>query len=258
MFKKKFYSEPPTGLTTPRIHARRGPAILTTTAGGTNTTASLTQKTLSWKPWKRKPIAKNLAAEKMLIPLPIPHPVHIAIAIHNRDSEQPIPLDSEICWDILKAIEECNGDIQAANMVARYRGGGNNGAITGAESSIDSLDDDDDEEDDDEESSSTNHSQTSYGTRDSLAAAGGTETLPCGGNIDNNSVNQRAVSTTVNDNNQQSKSFQWTLSNWGAAQAARRRNNSGTVRVDLASPEDISLDTDNSSRVVFSAYGTTV
>lgn len=42
--------------------------------------------------------------------------------------------------------------------------------------------------------------------------------------------------------------------NWNIA---RRRNNSGTVRVDLASPEDISLDTD-SSRVVFSQYGTTV
>lgn len=59
---------------------------------------------------------KNPAAEKLLIPLPIPHPVHIAIAIHNRDSEQPIPLDSEICWDILKAVEECNGDIQVSTL----------------------------------------------------------------------------------------------------------------------------------------------
>lgn len=144
---------------------------------------------------------------------------------------------------------------KAANMVARYRGGGS--AITGAESSIDSLDDDDEDEDD---SSSTHQSQSSYGTRESVAAAGGTETLPCGGvvGIDNNAngTNQRTVSTTVNDNQQQPKTFQWTLSNWGAAQAARRRNNS--VRVDLASPEDISLDTDTSSRVVFTAYGTTV
>lgn len=140
-------------------------------------------------------------------------------------------------------------------MVARYRGGGS--AITGAESSIDSLDDDDEEDED--ESSSTHHSQSSYGTRESVAAAGGTETLPCGGvvGIENaNGTNQRTVSTTVNDNQQQPKTFQWTLSNWGAAQAARRRNNS--VRVDLASPEDISLDTDTSSRVVFTAYGTTV
>lgn len=53
----------------------------------------------------------------MLIPLPIPHPVHIAIGIHNRDSEQPIPLDSEICWDILKAIEDCHDDVQVCKMI---------------------------------------------------------------------------------------------------------------------------------------------
>lgn len=45
----------------------------------------------------------------------------------------------------------------------------------------------------------------------------------------------------------------WTLSNWGQ----RKRKNSGSVRVDLASPEDVTLDSD-SSRVVFSTYGTTV
>lgn len=136
-------------------------------------------------------------------------------------------------------------------MVARYRGGGENGILT-ADSSMDSLDDDD------ESSSSTNNSQSTYGTRESIAAAGcNTETLPCGVQASDVTNNQR-VETTVNDNQQQPKIFQWTLSNWGATQAARRRNNSGTVRVDLASPEDISLDTDTSSRVVFSAYGTTV
>lgn len=107
-----FFNRDPTGLTTPRIR-RRAPALLTSSMGG-KATINLTQKTLSWKPWKRKPAPPNPAAEKMLIPLPIPHPVHIAIAIHNRDSEQPIPLDSEICWDILKAIEDCNGDLQVS------------------------------------------------------------------------------------------------------------------------------------------------
>lgn len=48
-------------------------------------------------------------------------------------------------------------------------------------------------------------------------------------------------------------SYQWTLSDWGQ----RKRNNSGSVRVDLASPEDVTLDTD-STRVMFSTYGTTV
>lgn len=47
--------------------------------------------------------------------------------------------------------------------------------------------------------------------------------------------------------------YQWTLSDWGQ----RKRNNSGSVRVDLASPEDVTLDTD-STRVMFSTYGTTV
>lgn len=49
--------------------------------------------------------------------------------------------------------------------------------------------------------------------------------------------------------------FNWRQGEWG--NAARRKRNSGTVRVDLASPEDVTLDTD-SSRVVFSSYGTTV
>lgn len=137
-------------------------------------------------------------------------------------------------------------------MVARYRGGGS-GVLTGGESSIDSLDDEEDED-----LSTTQHSPSSFGTRESVAAAGGTETLPCGSGINPNratSPSQLAVSTTVDENNQQ-KTFHWTLSNY--AQATRRRNNTGTVRVDLASPEDISLDTDNSARVVFTPYGTTV
>lgn len=101
--------DPPTGLTTPRIHARRLPLLQ---SGGASTNTSLAQKTLSWKRWKRKTNTKNVAAEKLLIPLPIPHPVYIAIGIYNRDSDQPIPLDSEITWDILRAIEESNGDVQ--------------------------------------------------------------------------------------------------------------------------------------------------
>lgn len=138
--------------------------------------------------------------------------------------------------------------------MSRYRGGGgaaagsdgaagsNDGAGGATNSSLDSLDD-----------CTSNESQESNGTHDSLdGAAGGTaETLPCG---------SREVSTTVTQSQHEpaasSSSFHWTLSNWGAQQVARRRNNAGgTVRVDLASPEDISLDTDSTR---FSAYGTTV
>lgn len=68
---------------------------------------------MSWRPWKRKHSDKY-STGKMLIPLPIPHPVHIAIAIHNRDTEQPIPLDSELCWEILRAIEDCHGDVDVS------------------------------------------------------------------------------------------------------------------------------------------------
>lgn len=104
-------------------------------------------------------------------------------------------------------------------------------------------------------------SQSSGDTADSLSGGGGgTETLPCG----NREIqplpptSQPPVTTTTPSSNEEqpqvATGYHWTLSNWGAAQA-RRRNT--TVRVDLASPEDISLDTD-STRVVFSAYGTTV
>lgn len=110
--------------------------------------------------------------------------------------------------------------------MSRYRGGA-------AESSLDSLD------------STSNESQSSSSEmRGSIEEVeNGTETLPCG---------NREVSTTVSQSNQeQTPGFHWTLSN---LQTTRR---TGTVRVDLASPEDISLDTD-SSRVNFGAYGTTV
>lgn len=69
--------------------------------------------------------------------------------------------------------------------------------------------------------------------------------------------NDRKMSIDENQSNRNSTGdggvYQWTLSNWGQ----RKRNNSGSVRVDLASPEDVTLDSD-STRVVFSTYGTTV
>lgn len=89
-----------TGLTTPRMHSHRSPT-------------PAAKSTFSWRPWKRKYSDKTSGAGKMLIPLPIPHPVHIAIEIYNRDSEQPISLDSELCWDIMRAVEDCQaGDVE--------------------------------------------------------------------------------------------------------------------------------------------------
>uniref|UniRef100_A0A1A9VB52 Uncharacterized protein n=1 Tax=Glossina austeni TaxID=7395 RepID=A0A1A9VB52_GLOAU len=222
-FRKPEKRDMSVGLTTPRVRAHRA---------AQQSKLPDTQK--HWRPWKKKTDEKS-ANEKLLIPLPVPHPVHIAINIYNRDAEHPIPLDSELVWEILKSIEDCqNGEIMAMSSVTRYRS-----AIM--ESSNDSL-----------------ASSSSLGsTRESGSATGGsgsgvgngTETLPC--------IN-REVCTQVKvaEEHSSSSGFHWTLSNWGAAQTTRRRTNSN-VRVDLASPEDISLDTD-SSRAVFNPYGTTV
>uniref|UniRef100_A0A182NCW1 Uncharacterized protein n=1 Tax=Anopheles dirus TaxID=7168 RepID=A0A182NCW1_9DIPT len=154
------------GLTTPRVRARRSPM------------PSPKQKTQSWKPWKRKQQPKH-AADKLLIPLPIPHPVHIAISIYNRDSDQPIPIESELCWEILRSIEECQGDQEA---IVRFRELGDRidgvghhhhhrsvgisvDGLAAIDSSIDSLD---------------SQNSSNSGTKDSMdMMAGATETLPC-------------------------------------------------------------------------------
>lgn len=70
-------------------------------------------------------------------------------------------------------------------------------------------------------------------------------------------ISEQQPTISVTDSSSQPQEprpgYQWTLSDWGQ----RKRNNSGSVRVDLASPEDVTLDTD-STRVMFSTYGTTV
>ncbi|KAK7794593.1 hypothetical protein R5R35_003607 [Gryllus longicercus] len=163
----------------------------------------------TWQPWKRH--HHPYSAEKLLIPLPVPHPAHIAITIHNRDSDDPIPLDSELCQNILKAVEDAHinqsgvhdtNEEGSGGHVARYRGGG--------DSSFDSVE-----------------SQSSV----SAAAPDGQEP-------------------------ERQESYNWHPTDWNGGMT-RKRNNSGSVRVDLASPEDVTLDTD-STRVMFSTYGTTV
>lgn len=71
-------------------------------------------KQKSWYPWKRK--RHEFKAEKLIIPLPIPHPSHIAVIIFNRENEEPIPLESDICFEILKAI----GDSYRNTSVTGY------------------------------------------------------------------------------------------------------------------------------------------
>lgn len=194
--------------------------------------------------------------DKLLIPLPISHPVFIAVSIYNRDSDQPIPTECDLCWDILRSIEDCYGDIQAMNSVQRYRGGG-----AKTDSSMDSLD------------SQSSGDTKDRDSRDSVDVVGGSETLPMnrpGSQITITANNAQEISETINNvgnrsstgSNNTNTSYHWTLSNLEAAnnQFNRRRNNSSsqnnnteTIRVDLASPESL----EDSSRV-FSAYGTTV
>lgn len=240
------------GLETLRVRMRRTP-----TPGATEDVSD------QWKPWKRKKLSLT-RSEKMLIPLPIPHPVHIAISIYNRDSDQPIPLDSDLCWDILRSIEECYGDIEALNSVTRFRS-------FVVDSSNDSLD------------SSSSSSGGEMKDVDSRESVDGTETLPCTNRslgitqitiTPNNAeeivesiatgVGSRVISHSASSNSitPTNTSYHWTLSNLeSTSEYNRRRNhnsNNETVRVDLASPEDISMD---EQRIVLSsgsAYGTTV
>jgi hypothetical protein len=175
-----------------------------------------------WQPWKRH--SHPYSAEKLLIPLPVPHPAHIAVTIHNRDSEDPIPLDSELCQNILKAVEDSHGNhfntheaLEDMKNVGRFRGGG--------DSSFDSVE-----------------SRVSVG---------------CVGEEDDGRADASGVDDGVErEEETEGESFRWRHMQWGDV-TSRRRNNSGTVRVDLASPEDVTLDTDT-TRVVFSSYGTTV
>ncbi|KAL3273452.1 hypothetical protein HHI36_014896 [Cryptolaemus montrouzieri] len=163
-------------------------------------------RTTVWMPWKR--IHKPITPDKMVIPLPIPHPAHIAVTIYNRDSDDPIPLESEVCQNILQGIEDSHA--APDEIVGRFRGGANSYETT-TTSSSETLDD----------------------------------TLP-----DKVTIEEIQEST---DNYTADSVHHWTLNNWGQ----KKRNNSGSVRVDLASPEDVTLDSD-STRVVFSTYGTTV
>lgn len=193
-------------------HARRRTSVL----AGNGSIARM------WQPWKRR--SHPYSAEKLLIPLPIPHPAHIAVTIHNRDSEDPIPLDLELCQNILKAVEDSHG--HHFNTEEVLEGVVRNAAHfqRGGDSSFDSV--------------ASQSSVTGVSEED-----GGQEKGSGIGDDDRGAKGE-------------GESYRWRQTEW-VGPVARRRNNSGSVRVDLASPEDVTLDTD-ATRVVFSSYGTTV
>lgn len=65
---------------------------------------TMKRNTKLWTPWKK--FNCPYQPDKMVIPLSVPHPAHISVTIYNRDSDDPIPLESDICQSILKGIEE--------------------------------------------------------------------------------------------------------------------------------------------------------
>lgn len=203
-----------------------------------------------WKRWKHSVECRQNALDKMQIPLPIPHPVAIAIEIYNRDSDDPIHIDSVDSLEILKAFEQASGE-QAPSYVARYRGGASEFNVQTGESlgsllSDHNNDDDDgaDNDDEDNETSDRDEDMSLMSDKKAMANGGDAETLPCGV-----SASDVVVKDSNSDKNPP-QTFYWTLSNWGST-----HTDSNTVRVDLASPEDITISEDN---MKISSYGTNV
>ncbi|CAB3253888.1 unnamed protein product [Arctia plantaginis] len=67
---------------------------------------------------------------------PVPHPAAVAIVLHNRESDNPVPLDSELCAEILRSLEDapdCDEKREEGD-VERYRGGGSSADSSSAPS----------------------------------------------------------------------------------------------------------------------------
>ncbi|XP_037093776.1 uncharacterized protein LOC119113590 [Pollicipes pollicipes] len=65
-----------------------------------------TRRTL--RPWKRRRHTPY-TAEKLPIPLPVPHPARIAAIVYNRDTDEPLPADGEPCQLVFAALEGTDG-----------------------------------------------------------------------------------------------------------------------------------------------------
>ncbi|KAJ8727908.1 hypothetical protein PYW08_016293 [Mythimna loreyi] len=72
---------------------------------------------------------------------PVPHPAAVALVLHNRESDNPVPLDSELCAEILRSLEDAPDCDDKRDEVERYRGGGSSaGSSSGSEGSPDDDD----------------------------------------------------------------------------------------------------------------------
>lgn len=181
----------------------------------------------TWKLWNKTQTSSE-QTEKLIFPLPIPHPAYISIFISNRDADQPIPLDSDLCWEILRSIEECYGDQDAIQMISNRK------SIDSSQNSLPDSSTGDDLHDDSESMRET------------------AETLPCINRTDAREIEtihtfssheslNYPTSVGSNDFRTEPASVTWTLHNLGTNQF-HRVNENRPAQIDLASPEDISMD----------------
>ncbi|CAK1546958.1 unnamed protein product [Leptosia nina] len=127
---------------------------------------------------------------------PVPHPATVALVLHNRESDNPVPIESELCAEILRSLEDAPDCDDKRDAVERYRGGGSE--VTSETSGSMSPE---------EEDRPLHTEQEVTETPDSALCriSPSTERAAC----------------------------RWTLTGRGVR-----------LRADLASPEDVSLDTD--------------
>ncbi|XP_046960086.1 uncharacterized protein LOC124530126 [Vanessa cardui] len=71
---------------------------------------------------------------------PLPVTPAVALVLHNRESDNPVPLDSELCMEILKRLDDTPDRDDVRDEVERYRGGGSE--ATSETSGSDTPDDD--------------------------------------------------------------------------------------------------------------------
>ncbi|KAM3964330.1 LOW QUALITY PROTEIN: uncharacterized protein ACR2FA_001299 [Aphomia sociella] len=135
---------------------------------------------------------------------PLPPPAAVALVLHNRESDNPVPLDSELCAEILKSLEDAPDSEDKRECVERYRGGGSEAGTS--DTSDASPDDEERDHDNDHGRNRDQNSQSDDRQPEEICrvegAAGGAATA-----------------------------CRWTLTGRGVR-----------LRADLASPEDVTLD----------------
>jgi len=55
--------------------------------------------------------SEGVVGREMAIPLPIPHPAHISVIIHNRETETPFQWETPIAQAIIKALQVRHDDV---------------------------------------------------------------------------------------------------------------------------------------------------